>query len=239
MSKYIRIYNELTKVMGVIELIFLWQVKPSHRNENSTYIYGPYIYCKLTRLKYSNFIKCNCDLETDKNGNVLKKKEKHFCKNYFYKETNNASDVNAMQDFNKFIMDKSGNIYTTATGLVFLKYYYLGRRDEIHEELYTKHLDLILHTVHLKNNDLFCKNVRTIFLLKKKHKLPRFITYMVILHLCKLFLSSSYNYKLSSKSLNYRCGVCCALDKKMYECDTCGVNYCRNCAYNKNFCNRC
>lgn len=131
MSKYIRIYNELTKVMGIIELIFLGQVKPSHRNENKAFIYGPYVYCKLTRSKQTQFnfefMGCNCELETDKNGDVIKKKEKHFCKNYFYKATNNASDVNAMQDFNKFIMDKNGNIYTTATGLVFLKYYYLGR----------------------------------------------------------------------------------------------------------------
>jgi len=74
-------------------------------------------------------------------------------------------DLNFEQDFYKYIINHEKNIYTTITGLISLHKF----------------------DVHIKSN-ILCGDIRVIFLLKKKYKLPRFIMYLILLETSKLHL---------------------------------------------------
>ena len=209
MSKYIRIYNRLTKVMGITKLIWLLTVKPSKRIKYiKKYIYGSYVYYKLTG---------NCDKDYN-----------------FYKFTDNAASINKFEDYNKFIMDSTGNIYTTLTGMIFLKFYYLEDGDT--KSSYDESIDL--YNIKLKNDDLFRGDIKIAFLIKKKYKLPKFITYLIILKICEAHLNFKHVkdcVKCGYQFINKKCHICkicytCrTLNNVVYECSQCEGFYCNKC----------
>jgi hypothetical protein len=131
--KYIRIYNKLSKRLGIVELYFVKRIKPI--KFSSEYIYGPYVYS---------------DEDTE------------------FRELEKLTDINEEPDYIKFIMDKEGNVFTTPTGLVAHKYFYLEyyyTKDDPEDSDWPLRVGKVVYIEFIK---LFGKKIKIIFMLKKK-----------------------------------------------------------------------
>ena len=225
MLKYIRIYNELTRIMGIIKLILIGCVDPL--DFSTEYAYGPYIYSKFL----AEFLAESYDdeplIDTVEN----------------YKELKKITDINELPDFCKFIMNKSGEVFTTPVGLIAHKYFYLENTKYETDNPLCQWGYSMDNVVYSENSDLFGKRIKLIFLIKKKYNLPRPITYLIILSLCELYFKKAKKYVCPSCNdvLNYDwlCNYCdycrnckSVLDEK-YKCDECEFIFCAKCMDDK------
>jgi hypothetical protein len=206
MSKYIKIFNILSRLLGSVELIYLFRLKPPKKiNFNNGAIYGLYIYCKV--IKGNDLITCSRE----------------------HKVTNNILDLNHCEDYEKFIMDEKGNVFTTLTGSIFLNQYMLIEKDKP----YNHNIDCV--KVLLKKNNLLRGDVVIVFKLKKKFGLPKNLAYLILLELSKLHLIIKNECtSCSEKILGKYCHICdvcysCKLfsDKLIFNDEY----YCKSCYY--------
>lgn len=103
MLKYVYIYNEITRIMGIVKLIYAGRLTVS--KFKSKYVYGPSI--------YSSFVECDI-------------------RNKGFKGIRKLTDINDLPDYKKFIMDNGGYVYTTPTGYITSMYFYVspGLKDD-------------------------------------------------------------------------------------------------------------
>ena len=110
---------------------------------------------------------------------------------YDYYSTNRISEINEFPNYYKFIANRKGEIFATPTGEM-VKYYYLETGEFKHD-----HFSSFIKTINIIDfidKNLFSKCIKAVFLLKKKYKLPRFITYKIILNLCVLCVCYTEKY---------------------------------------------
>jgi hypothetical protein len=144
-------------------------------------------------------------------------------------------DINSLPDYNKFIMNKKGEIFTTPTGLIVQKYFYLnyGNIDNVYVHRFE-------NVVNVEKLNLLNKYIRFILLIKKKHHLPRPISYIIILALCELYFADIKYYTCSVCGFYLdkdklcdkcdRCSTCNWMVDKDDECSNCKVKVCSNCS---------
>lgn len=170
----------------------------------------------------------------------------YFQKDCEYIETNDIRDVNKYPDYYHVIINKKGEIFTTPTGHVLINYYYLEDfkflRKDCPIEYRLERISIHTHK-HLLRNDL-----KYIFKLKKKYKLPRPIAYKIILEICKLHFLNSKKYRCGmcigvrkNKSFIYcqSCCTCCTCKKPNNNCSycpDCGEAACPDCLKSLNNC---
>lgn len=135
-------------------------------------------------------------------------------------------------------MDHNGNVFTTITGIIFNSFYYL-KNPRKYVPYYIIHNNTD-NPVVLKNNNILRGDIRTIFLLKKKYKLPKFITYIILIEISKLHLKYFLNGGLFCGRCNInignkichicdKCSDCNTLNKKLFNCIMCADSICINC----------
>ena len=201
--KYISIYNILTHKTGTVKLILISKIYnlSAKIKFSSEYVYGPGISNKLLK-QLLNF---------PGTGN--------------YNKLNKLTDINELPDYYKFIMNKSGEIFTTPTGLIVYKYFYLFRPGF---ENCTEYMHNMVIADYL---NLFSKRIKFILLIKKKYHLPRPVTYLIILALCELYFADIEKYAC------HKCGYYLNEIKLCEKCDYC--NYCYNIRKENLFCINC
>jgi hypothetical protein len=161
-----QVFDEITKLLGEIELFQVTTLeKFKYDIAENEYYYGPYVYRKLL-YKNSRFKWWEWDASPfDCSGHHTIKCD---CEANTYYITKNIRDLNHTDNLSKFLIDSKKNIWTTITG--FLSYNH-------------------------ENFDINIKNiVYCVFLIKKKYKLPKFITYTILKEYCKKLLYSLFPF---------------------------------------------
>lgn len=147
-------------------------------------------------------------------------------------------DINGLPDYNKFIMNKKGEIFTTPTGLIVQKYFYLNYGNV--NNVYVHRFE---NVVNVEKLNLLNKYIRFILLIKKKHHLPRPISYIIILALCELYFADIKYYTCSACGFYLdkdklcdkcdRCNTCNRVINYENEYEFCGAGICSNCYIDK------
>jgi hypothetical protein len=216
MSSYITLYDRITKMMGIEELIYLTTLEPTGYTVTGLYVY----YRLVTSVNYCNkkniaYLECDCDYQ--------------------------KSDKKINDHIYKFKMDEHGNVFTTPTGAVFLFHYILLEypdtdiRGCLSKYIYRR-------TLCLEPQNLFYKkDISILFHIKKKFNLPRPIICLIALEICKLHFKRSDKYicldcgiqsfkkYCPQHKLDHKCSLCGKIKKRVHECRKCHDLYCNNC----------
>lgn len=222
MSKYIEIYDRLTKIMGIVELIYVKKQAISINDFGDyNYIFGPYL-------------AKSCVFNDEANA-------------YSFYKTNDVAKINEFPNYYKFIANRNGEVFTTPTGNLIQHYFlkidnFSSARDysNFYEEIEDRVLDL-------DDKEFFSKCIRAVFLIKKKYKLPRPIANIIILKLCIVHFQNTEKYYCDCDEFIGYSDVCENCD----VCSNCGTitdykNYCRSCqmqvcndCYTGEYCEEC
>lgn len=213
MSKYIRLYNEIMKITRFAnELIKLGEIQvPKKFCGEEKYMIGPYVKFLLDG---SGF-------------------------NLHYELTNDAADINKMEDYNKYIMNRDGEVFTTPTGLIARSFYYLEDPNKfIPYYLHHNNVDELV-VVYLKKKNLLRGDIKTAFLLKYKYKIPKFILYKILIELSHLHINNlepnlcdKCKISIHKENKCHDCNVCLfckTFNNIIYNCISCNDTMCRRC----------
>lgn len=220
MSKYILIYDALTRMMGIIDLIFICKASiPPQNFGGYKYLYGPYI----TVL-----------------GIFGDKDNTHDCY-----QTNNILVLNESPIRDKFIINRNGEIFATPTSKL-MEFFYLEKKDADYDNFSDEFDDNIIY--YKPGINLFSKCIRAVFLIKKKYNLPRPIAHLIILKLCSLHFNNTDKYYCSNCEEfkgNKLCSTCyscdiCGTTVANIMCYTCKNSICFDTEHEKfcGYCNR-
>jgi hypothetical protein len=230
------IYNYLEKYFGKAELIYLGSYKPDN---SRGLIVGPWVYYKF--LTSSRTVSARFDLGVKRKNNkvaCLCESNYHICGLDLYKKLRNVNEIMNLKDYDKFMMNSAGEIFTTITGFIFMKYYYL--KDDLEtfpkSDKFFKHVERKATTRSQK----FPIKFIYLFMIMKKNALPRPVFYMILFELSKLHLRDENCEKytcskceavLNSEKLCKSCDICNFCyepHNRLYVCKLCDTNYCRS-----------
>lgn len=237
MSSYISIYEKITKAMNIVELIYLTTIKKKEtiikNYPSSIFVIGPYVYRKLLKSKQTRAFCAEQGFE------IFICECKKFLHDLNFKIIFKIESINERPQYDRFIMDVNHNIFTTPTGLIMLKYYYLDEGIVFKEGCFKDYLDA--KTLHRDAFDILAKkDIRAAFQIKKKYKMPRFVIYLIIIEICKLHFKNSAKYickNCDHPTFNEYCSECedefccvfCNSENNLLNCDKCGDLICDDC----------
>ncbi len=247
MSKYCVVYNEISKKMNKIELIYLGKVNAKHYSrklreakicEENSWLIGPYVHSKFLTSAYTAQMR---------SALPHNKMCHHFQEECIFKESffiSNMSEINNFPVYNRFIMNAAGEIYTTPTGYVYLNYYYICYLEHnvfLNNNFIERSQSnfLFTNTVYVDHFD-FSKIVG-LFTIKKKYRLPGPVFNLILLELCKIHFKNSAKYMcrhchmaLQKNLLCVECDSCyfCkCITEKLLVCHYCSEKFCHNDCY--------
>ena len=225
MAKYFYGYNMAACYLKQSKLLYLGKVSPKVNLEESEFLVGPFVYSKFITSKKTEAereklnlrfrkIFCFCDFKN------------HICKFTNYYIVKNINDVNLFPDYDKFIMNSKGEIYTTLTGFYYLNYYYLHTNYDFNNDMELLQQNYINSRMIQRTSDTMnlIKFVY-LFIIGKERKLPRFIIYLIIMEFCEL------NFYKYTKCICKMCGNLNCDDG--HECCVCKIS---NVKLNKGVC---
>lgn len=255
--------------MNIVEPIYITTIISKYKCQPDEYMLGPLIRSKLQTSKKTLDIakslsiyrvECVCNPGCNINGKIL---HMYGCRYYDYKIIKDMKNINDELDFNKFIMDHTGKIYTTITGLYYLQNYYLSVNKNI--ELYDNdgYYQFFDRTVKF-NGDALRGDIRWLYLIKREYKyhLSKYVWYLIILELCKLHLYANkknkymcptcdnvliFNENVTDQVIKLgkycidcnNCNNCNYLYKSLYSCNKCNDNVCKHCIDKYMVCYKC